>query len=98
MTRKARPAPGSGPRAADWRDRGSCRDRDPALFFPDKREGSANTRQARRICAGCPVVAECLDHALSKPEPYGVWGGRSTAERERMRLAARTQTTHSLAA
>jgi WhiB family redox-sensing transcriptional regulator len=30
------------------------------------------------------VRRECLDHALSSGEPYGVWGGLSEAEREQV--------------
>ncbi|MCA1672680.1 MAG: WhiB family transcriptional regulator, partial [Actinobacteria bacterium] len=26
-------------------------------------------------CAGCPLKAECLASALSRQEPWGVWGG-----------------------
>lgn len=31
---------------------------------------------AKRICAECPVMAECLEGALERREPYGVWGGQ----------------------
>ena len=37
---------------------------------------------AKAVCAGCPVRRECLDHALTSGEPYGVWGGLSEGERE----------------
>ena len=37
--------------------------------------------QAKAICQQCPVIAECLDHALRVREPYGIWGGRSEDER-----------------
>jgi len=36
------------------------------------------------VCTGCPVRAQCLEHALAHDERYGVWGG--TSERERRRL------------
>ena len=29
----------------------------------------------------CPVKNACLEHALSVPEMYGVWGGLSADER-----------------
>ncbi|SCD58072.1 WhiB family transcriptional regulator, redox-sensing transcriptional regulator, partial [Streptomyces sp. SolWspMP-sol7th] len=43
---------------------------------------------AKRVCADCPVRVECREHALVQPEPYGVWGGLTAAER-RVLLARR---------
>jgi WhiB family redox-sensing transcriptional regulator len=42
------------------------------LFFSDN---IADINQARRICAACPVAAPCLQGALDRREPCGVWGG-----------------------
>jgi WhiB family redox-sensing transcriptional regulator len=42
-------------------------------------------RHAREVCDQCPVQRECLTHALTLPEQYGVWGGTSGNEREKMR-------------
>lgn len=50
------------------------------IFFP----GVGRTdlaRQAKKICASCPVQAECLEWALGIPEQAGIVGG--TTERER---------------
>lgn len=41
-------------------------------------------KQAKRLCAMCPVTDECLDFAMRHKEKFGVWGGKT--ERERMRL------------
>lgn len=70
----------------DWRDQAACIGADPALFFPAEGETAA---EARAICARCPVVKECLDYALSRPEKYGVWAG--LAERERYGKAPRAR-------
>lgn len=51
------------------------------LFFP--RVGEI-PRRARELCALCPVRRECLDAALARKEPVGVWGG--TSERQRLKL------------
>ena len=64
-----------------WWFAGLCAQTDPELFFPEK---GGSTRAAKRVCAGCPVRAQCLEHALAHDERYGVWGG--TSERERRRL------------
>jgi transcription factor WhiB len=50
----------------------ACRSADPALFFPDPGESD---REAKAICAACPVRAECLTVAVANGERYGVWGG-----------------------
>ena len=65
-----------------WRDERACVGVPVEVFFPTY-EGS--TLQAKRICAGCPVVAECLQYALDNDELDGVWGGLSAAERWRGR-------------
>ena len=51
------------------------------LFFPDR---GAPTAPAKRICQMCPVRADCLEHALTKPEMFGVWGGTSELDRRPM--------------
>jgi WhiB family transcriptional regulator, redox-sensing transcriptional regulator len=80
-TRAARrPAPAWG-----WQERAACRAASLDLFFgPEgerQPERTAREQQALRICAGCPVRAACLEHALTAPEPAGVWGGMSEEQR-----------------
>lgn len=49
-----------------------CRSHDPDLWFA---ETPAELERAKQLCADCPVKAECLASALSRQEPWGVWGG-----------------------
>lgn len=49
-----------------------CRSHDPDLWFADT---PGELERAKRLCAGCPVRAQCLASALSRQEPWGVWGG-----------------------
>jgi WhiB family transcriptional regulator, redox-sensing transcriptional regulator len=44
----------------------------PELFFADDPSGIA---LAKGMCADCPARAACLDGALQRGEPWGVWGG-----------------------
>ncbi len=44
-----------------------------ALFFSEELQDIA---AAKRLCAGCPVLAECLEGAMERREPWGVWGGQ----------------------
>jgi len=31
--------------------------------------------EAKSLCGACPVRAQCIEGALSRQEPAGVWGG-----------------------
>ncbi len=42
------------------------------LFFAERPEDLA---LAKSLCTGCPMQRECLDGALQRGEPWGVWGG-----------------------
>ena len=70
---------------ADWQERALCAQTDPEAFFPEK---GGSTREAKRICSGCEVRAECLDYALAHDERFGIWGGLSERERRRLRRPA----------
>ena len=55
-------------------------------------ERDIRERKAKAVCAACPVRAECLTYAVSRPEKYGTWGGlnedeRASERRRRMRRA-----------
>jgi WhiB family redox-sensing transcriptional regulator len=49
-----------------------CHTSDPELFFS---EIASVIAQAKALCGSCPVKAKCLQGALSRGEPVGVWGG-----------------------
>lgn len=70
-----------------WQQDAACKDTpDPDVFFPGKGE---HGEAAKRVCAGCPVIGECLEFALATmraPErDHGVYGGLTPAERARLR-------------
>ncbi len=69
----------------EWQYDGACSGLDSAVFFsPDAERGAAKREReagAKRICAGCPVIEQCREHALSVREPFGVWGGMTMDER-----------------
>ncbi|MFC7791307.1 WhiB family transcriptional regulator [Streptomyces cinereoruber] len=68
-------------RPHDWRDDAACKGVDPTTFFPSRRGAVWDSGPAKKVCAGCPSIAECLRHALSLPEESGVWGGLDEDER-----------------
>jgi WhiB family redox-sensing transcriptional regulator len=70
----------------DWSDAAACRGSEGALFFsPDvsERKEERHEREflAKRLCANCPVRADCLEAALARHETYGIWGGLNELER-----------------
>jgi WhiB family redox-sensing transcriptional regulator len=68
-----------------WQDRALCAQTDPEAFFPEK---GGSTREAKRVCRGCEVRAECLEYALENDERFGIWGGLSERERRRLKRQA----------
>ncbi|GGC11457.1 WhiB family transcriptional regulator [Cellulomonas carbonis] len=70
--------------ALGWQERALCAQTDPEAFFPEK---GGSTREAKKVCLGCDVRAECLEYALANDERFGIWGGLS--ERERRKLKKR---------
>ncbi|QWZ07861.1 WhiB family transcriptional regulator [Nocardioides panacis] len=72
---------------ADWRSRSACLDENPELFFPVGTTGPAVTQvdEAKQICSGCEVRAQCLEWALQENQDHGVWGGLSEDERRSLR-------------
>jgi WhiB family redox-sensing transcriptional regulator len=43
------------------------------VFFSEELQDIA---RAKSICAECPVMAPCLEGAIERREPCGVWGGQ----------------------
>ncbi len=60
----------------DWWDHARCADNNASsvsLFFSEELHDIA---RAKTTCANCPVLAECLEAAIERSEPWGVWGGQ----------------------
>jgi WhiB family redox-sensing transcriptional regulator len=61
--------------ADEWAD-ASCRAETgglPELFFSDQ---IPDIVHAKAICLTCPLIVPCLEGALERREPWGVWGGQ----------------------
>ncbi|WP_075827345.1 WhiB family transcriptional regulator [Cellulosimicrobium sp. CUA-896] len=65
-----------------WQERALCAQTDPEAFFPEK---GGSTREAKKVCTGCDVRAECLEYALANDERFGIWGGLSERERRKLK-------------
>ena len=67
-----------------WVESGACGSSDHDDFFTQELHLQ---RAATEVCLrDCPVITQCLGHALRAPEDFGIWGG--TTERERRRLTS----------
>ncbi|MGF1595384.1 MAG: WhiB family transcriptional regulator [Acidimicrobiales bacterium] len=58
-----------------WRAEAACRGIPHArdLFFSEELQDIA---LAKQVCVGCPVIGPCLEGAIARSEPCGVWGGQ----------------------
>lgn len=73
----------------EWQAQGLCRGKAVEQFFTEdldlgQRARREQTEAAKAVCAACPVMQKCLDHALRVPETFGIWGGTTASERARM--------------
>jgi len=81
-----------------WEQRAACKDtpiewwfgKDRDQFRLDAGEKIRNyrtreqTAQAKAVCAGCPVRAECLAWALEQRIEFGILGGLTEHERRQL--------------
>ena len=68
--------------ASDWWAAAECvHHADEINFFPERGESG---RQAKAICAVCPVRRPCLEFGL-RTRSSGVWGGLTDRERRQLR-------------
>lgn len=58
-----------------WFARAACAGADPNTWFPETGDGDNHGREAKAICATCPVQLDCLVDALERNEDSGIWGG-----------------------
>jgi len=76
----------------EWRRHAACLQAGKTeIFFPEDASSEEATDPALAICNECPVWLDCLAAALAEDERYGIWGGATPLERERMRRLAGVQ-------
>lgn len=77
----------------DWQYKGACNGVDTELFYlPHNARGAEKLQQikeAKAVCAKCPVIEQCLNFAIKTEEPHGIWGGLT--EEERVTIVRRTK-------
>lgn len=70
-----------------WRHQAACQGRNTNYWYPDNTTptNSPATQLALTICKTCPVITQCLNHAIQHPEYHGIWGGKTEQQRRGMR-------------
>ncbi len=72
----------------DWSLRAECRGvKDPDIFFPDS--GPGHDREAKAVCARCPVTVECLAYSQAGAIEHGIFGGLGGGPRIALRRRER---------
>lgn len=72
----------------NWRDEAACRTLPTDMFFPIEHKGVTTLqKEAKAVCATCPVQSECLVWALSSGDTmhHGIYGGLSVKQRRKFR-------------
>jgi WhiB family transcriptional regulator, redox-sensing transcriptional regulator len=64
-----------------WQDHAACKGLTELMFG----ERGSSEREAKNVCAGCPVRVDCLEYALVNNEAFGIWGGTSYKQRRKLR-------------
>ena len=76
----------------NWQADAACRDLPVDWFFPEQGPNAwYQLRQAVAVCQDCPVIADCLNYALTfEPRSLpGIWGGTSENQRRAMFISDR---------
>lgn len=59
-----------------WQDDAACMAAWPAVDMVNIGQGKSPAPLIAEFCDNCPVIAECAEFALSRPEEMvGIWGG-----------------------
>lgn len=74
----------------EWQAGAACGPDNAELFLPPEsgRIPKKHIERAKRICRDCPVVSECLEHALSNnlnETDDGIRGGMTPIERRELK-------------
>ena len=68
----------------EWMERASCHAYPVELFFPEAGDSKQIIKEAKKVCADCPVRKDCLNYALGFENLPGIWGGKTQRERRKL--------------
>ena len=64
-----------------WRKDAICNKTKSINWFSEEKE---EIKMAKEACKKCPVADKCLEFAVRNKERFGVWGGFTTRERNKI--------------
>ncbi len=67
-----------------WAQEAACGDAGYNLMFPHETDKDG-VDYAVAVCNQCPVRQACLDGAMDRNEAFGIWGGKTTAQRRELK-------------
>lgn len=68
-----------------------CKYTDPEIFFPGTNNSlqteyiNESNKIAIEICKSCNHEIDCAAYAIIRPNLYGIWGGLTNTDRQRIR-------------
>lgn len=72
----------------EWREHAACQGKNVNNWYPEATGGNGYEQRqqsleagAKLVCRSCPVRTECLHHAITAGERYGIHGGLNYHER-----------------
>lgn len=68
----------------EWMYQAACAEVGGDLWYPEKGSNGVVIDRVRAICAACPVKSQCLDYAMSNVEIWGIFGGLTYKERQKL--------------
>ena len=68
-----------------WRSRSACRGLPSDMFVSAELMTDDEEFAAKRVCAACAVVDDCLSYSIVNAVRFGVWGGLTGDERRPLR-------------
>jgi WhiB family redox-sensing transcriptional regulator len=68
----------------------ACESADPEMFFPPTYGATHRLEiaEAKALCRACGARQECLAFAVDSNEQFGIWGGATPTERQRVARTA----------
>jgi WhiB family redox-sensing transcriptional regulator len=68
----------------DWMEDAECVGMTDLFFIETRGYAKDKINQAKQVCNRCPVRVKCITFALDNRMEYGIWGGKTSIERDRI--------------
>lgn len=71
----------------NWREKALCIGKDTDWFFPEMgvKGAAEQVRSVKAFCQACSVREMCLVTAIEDDEQFGIWGGLTPKERNKLK-------------